>query len=177
VIGGRDDDEDRAAFERAMAGVKPIRAGKERAVVPKPRPAPTRRAPVAAKRAALLADGDDGSFRGSDIPREVLHDLRRGALELAREIDLHGLAARLAAQTVARAVESAFEDGIRGLRIVHGRGRHSPAGPVLRDVVRDTLCQAPLVGRVAAIAPAPSRMGGAGATLVWLRRRRNASKA
>jgi DNA-nicking Smr family endonuclease len=101
-----------------------------------------------------------------------LRKLRRGEPEADRELDLHGLEAREAHEDVAFELREAFDAGERCLRIVHGRGTHSPAGPVLKEALLEWLQEPPLAPLVLAFASAPPAQGGAGALLVLLRRRR-----
>ena len=101
-----------------------------------------------------------------------LRRLRRGEPAADRELDLHGLAAEEAREDVAFELRDAFDAGERCLRIVHGRGAHSPAGPVLKQALLEWLQQPPLAALVLAFASAPPAQGGAGALLVLLRRRR-----
>ena len=54
--------------------------------------------------------------------------------------------------------------------MVHGRGQHSLAGPVLKAALPDWLREAPLAYEVLAFAPAAAGHGGAGATLLLLRK-------
>ena len=111
-----------------------------------------------------------GLARGVDAAH--LRRLRRGELEIDRELDLHGLDARAAREDVGFELGEAFLAGERCVRIVHGRGTHSPGGPVLKEALLGWLSQAPLGDRVLAFASAPPAQGGSGALLVLLRRRR-----
>jgi DNA-nicking Smr family endonuclease len=111
-----------------------------------------------------------GLARGVD--RRHLDALRRGEIEEEAELDLHGLSARDARAALRAALDEAWSGGLRCVRIVHGRGRHSEQGPVLKASLADWLAEPPLDARVMAFAPAAGRAGGAGATLVLLRRRR-----
>ncbi|MCC6847144.1 MAG: Smr/MutS family protein [Deltaproteobacteria bacterium] len=52
------------------------------------------------------------------------------------ELDLHGLGVRDAVAATERFLAEAHADGVREVRIVYGKGRHSPDGRgVLREVV------------------------------------------
>jgi DNA-nicking Smr family endonuclease len=68
-------------------------------------------------------------------------------------------------------VEEAAVARRRAVLVVFGRGRHSgPAGPVLREVVIDSLCRPPLLARVLAFSSASPAQGGEGALVILLRR-------
>jgi DNA-nicking Smr family endonuclease len=90
---------------------------------------------------------------------DLLRKLRRGEWRVQDEIDLHGLNRSEAAHAVAEFLDQA--DGMRCVRIVHGKGLG-----VLRDVLRTAL---PARAEVLAFVEAPPAQGGAGATLVLLK--------
>jgi DNA-nicking Smr family endonuclease len=69
-------------------------------------------------------------------------------------------------------LEQARAAGQRCILIIHGAGLHSQDGPVLRSAVPDWLLTGPMAGEVLALAGAPPALGGAGASLVLLRRAR-----
>jgi DNA-nicking Smr family endonuclease len=105
-----------------------------------------------------------------------LKRLRTGEPAPDRDLDLHGLSVGEAREDVAYEVDDAWHAGERCIRIVTGRGRHSALGPVLRDAVIGWLQARPLADQVMAFASAPSSLGGPGALLVLLRRRRPARR-
>ncbi len=106
------------------------------------------------------------------IDRAHLRRLRSGEIAIERRVDLHGLSARVARTEVRRALLDAFESGERCVLVVHGRGAHSPEGPVLKAFLLKWLTERALARCVMAFASARPRDGGAGATYVLLRRRR-----
>jgi len=59
---------------------------------------------------------------------------------------------------------------VRCVRIVHGRGLHSEAGPVLREQLPGWLTGGRLADAVLAFARSPAQRDGGGSTLVLLRR-------
>lgn len=120
-------------------------------------------------------DGERVSGRASGIDRGRLEKLRRGEPAPDRELDLHGLTAAEAREDVTYEIQDAWHEGERCVRVVTGRGLRSPLGPVLRDGVIEWLQAPPLSQHVMAFASAPPALGGAGALLVLLRRRRGAS--
>jgi DNA-nicking Smr family endonuclease len=112
---------------------------------------------------------EQGDGRAADIAAKTLTRLRRGDPAPAREIDLHGLDARGAERHVREALERARRDGVRCVRVIHGRGLHSESGAVLRDRLPHWLVRPPLAEYVLAFAR--HRRDGGGSTLVLLRRR------
>ncbi len=106
------------------------------------------------------------------VDRAHLQRLARGETEVDLELDLHGLVAAEARTLVRATLREAYEDGDRCVLLIHGRGKHSPLGPVLRDALLTWLAEPPTDRLVMAFATARPDDGGAGATYVLLRRRR-----
>lgn len=104
------------------------------------------------------------------VDRATFRRLRDGRIEPEAEIDLHGLASRDARAHLEEGVADSRLAGRRALLVVHGRGQHSQAGPVLRAALPSWLREAPLAHQVLAFAPASAQRGGAGATILLLRR-------
>jgi len=117
---------------------------------------------------ATLLDTDDGlSFRRPGIGPDVLARLRRGQWSIQRQIDLHGMTRDTAREALAQFVRQAARDGLRCVRVVHGKGNGSPGRePVLKAKVRAWLVQKQ---EVIAFAQASAADGGHGALLVVLR--------
>ncbi len=112
----------------------------------------------------------EGLARGID--RAHLARLRRGEARVERRVDLHRLTAAQARRALAAELRAAFAEGVRCVLVVHGRGLHSEAGPVLRDGLAVWLTAPPLASLVMAFASAQPRDGGPGASYVLLRRAR-----
>jgi DNA-nicking Smr family endonuclease len=87
-------------------------------------------------------------------------------------LDLHGLHQPAARRAVHDSVARLWEGGGRCLLVIHGRGRDSEAGPVLKDALLEWLAEPPSGARVMAFSSARGRDGGVGATYVLLRRDR-----
>jgi DNA-nicking Smr family endonuclease len=178
--GAGSDDEDARAFEEAMRGTTPLdprerhgraptraaatgaRAGGERA-----RAAPTPEAGFTVEIA-----GDTVAGRAPGIEARQLRRLRAGTYPVEAHLDLHGSTAAAAAPALERFVASAEAAGRRCLLVVHGRGNRSSAdGPVVRPAVWEWLAGSRRArASVMAYTSAPPRLGGAGATLILLRR-------
>jgi DNA-nicking Smr family endonuclease len=77
-------------------------------------------------------------------------------------LDLHAFAPRDVASVVAEYLDAAHARGFSEVRLIHGRGIG-----VQRKIVQSVLARHPLV---AGFADAPPERGGAGATIVRLRR-------
>jgi DNA-nicking Smr family endonuclease len=114
----------------------------------------------------LLETDDTLSYRASGIGVDVLRRLRRGEWQLQKEIDLHGLRRDEAKEALAAFLRSATLQGLRCVRIVHGKGLGSPGKtPVLKGKVQSWLIQRESVLAFVQAKPAD---GGAGALLVLL---------
>jgi len=166
-------------FMRAAGAVKPIRAATRVPLAPMPPQ------PIAVQQqldqqrvlleaisdefdASTLLDTDDAlSFRRPGIGTDVTRKLRRGDWSLQREIDLHGLRREDAREALANFIRDAHRQGIRCVRVVHGKGLGSPGKtPVLKSRVQGWLIQK---SEVLAFVQARADEGGAGALVVLLK--------
>jgi len=153
-------------FQEAVAGAVPL-AGRDR-VGPAPmRGRRTDTAPTTAP-LAIERDGDRLFARAPGVSRAQLADLRRGRVRPEASLDLHGRTAAEAERDLRRFVLEAARARRRCVLVIHGQGRHSDGGAVLRDVVADALT-GPLSGAVHCLASAAPGDGGAGATYVMVR--------
>jgi DNA-nicking Smr family endonuclease len=114
-----------------------------------------------------LLDTDAGlSFRRAGIGPDVTHNLRRGKWALQRAVDLHGLRTDAARDVLGAFIREAHQQGIRCVRVIHGKGLGSPGKtPVLKDKVQRWLVQK---SEVLAFVQAQPSQGGAGALVVLL---------
>jgi DNA-nicking Smr family endonuclease len=168
----------REQFARAVGPVQPLKDS-GRAMRPAARIDATPRQRLADEAQALastlsdefdvstLLDTDDAlSFRREGIGADVLSRLRRGQWSVQRHLDLHGMTRDVAREALAQFIRQAARDGLRCVRIVHGKGNGSPGRePVLKAKVRAWLVQKEAV---IAFAQAPAQDGGHGAVLVLL---------
>jgi DNA-nicking Smr family endonuclease len=173
-----DPDDDAAAFAEAVRGTRAL-TGARRVppdlggrALPRRRPPPPA-PPVAYVGIALSVDDTAQGWiaRADGVDRRVLRKLRDGTIALEARVDLHGLTRAKALATLERFVSTARAAGQRCLLVIHGRGLHSgDDGPTLRDLVRESLTTGSLAGAVLACTTASASQGGAGATVVYLRR-------
>jgi DNA-nicking Smr family endonuclease len=172
VTAGRDrnDDEDRSAFSEAMKGVKPL-AGRGKSQPPPRNPVVSRPAPAETPvRFEITHSGERMEGRAPGIDAKQLRRLRSGGVPVDVRVDLHGLRGQRARAAVRAALIGAAEAGQRCVLVIHGRGRGSQDGPVLKQALPDWLAEPPLGARVMAFASATAADGGTGATYVLLRR-------
>jgi DNA-nicking Smr family endonuclease len=168
----------RSLFQAAVGTVKRLPEPRTASLKPAP-PAPNplqRMADEAnALRETLSDEVDVGrlldtdaqlSFRRPGIGPDVTHNLRRGKWALQREVDLHGLRTDAARDALGAFIREAHQQGIRCVRVIHGKGLGSPGKtPILKDKVHRWLVQK---SEVLAFVQAQPSQGGAGALVVLL---------
>ena len=164
------------------AAIGPVRRLPDVADVPRaPRPRATVAMREADERAALVesqrgdpardADriGDCVAWRRDQVSAQTLRRLKRAEFAIEDEIDLHATGERAAEDLPRRFLAEARDAAHYCVRIVHGKGLHSPQGPVLKGLVERVLSQR---ADVLAYASPPPAHGGTGAVLVLLAKRR-----
>jgi DNA-nicking Smr family endonuclease len=103
-------------------------------------------------------------------PRRM-RQLRQGKLAPEAKLDLHGLNRQEAREKVRFFLEDATFNGFKTVLIITGRGKGSPAGPVLRQFMESYL-SSDARAWVVEWGRAPARYGGEGALVVFLKGRR-----
>lgn len=163
----------------ALAGVTPL-APFNRASLLRPRPHP-----IAAQRQLDdqevmrdtlsdapawdqgLENGEELLFLRDGVSSQHLKKLRRGHWVIQDHLDLHGLTTPEARLLTAKFLAHCVREGLRCVRIVHGKGLRSPnREPVLKKKVAGWLAQR---DEVLAYCQAPQNDGGGGAVWVLLR--------
>lgn len=169
--------DERSAFRRAMAGVRPLKR-QNRVVAGPPRP-PARARNARAARLEVLNESLNGElveqpsgeveFRRPGVTAHTLRQLGHGRYSVAAEIDLHGMTRTEAREALKDLIVDATRAGLGCVRVIHGKGSGSgPGGPVLKAAVCEWLAR---WGDVVAFTSAKPRHGGTGALYVLLRRR------
>jgi DNA-nicking Smr family endonuclease len=170
---------ERNLFTLSVGPVQPLpdpRRVRTRPVPPQPEPRQRQRDEQAALRETisdefdvenLLETDDTLSYRRMEIGLDVVRKLRRGGWTIQAQLDLHGLRRDEARGHMAEFLRDALHQGLRCVRIVHGKGLGSPGRePVLKTRVRNWLAQRQ---EVLAFVQARPADGGAGALVVLLR--------
>jgi DNA-nicking Smr family endonuclease len=178
---------DAAAFRAAVRDVTPLAQTAAAAVLPKPKPRRRLRKAAASAPEDLDAAmplvgvlGDEGtsvadavsvdgilSFQRGGVRIQVMRRLRRGLYPIDDELDLHGLTQWAARNQLADFIARSRDDGLRCVRIIHGKGyRSGVRGPVLKTAVNLWLRRHM---DVMAFVSARAIDGGAGAVYVLLR--------
>jgi len=154
--------EERALWREAMRGVESY-GGRPR----DPAPASASSHPVAAPpRVKAKAEMPRGG-----LDRRSAERLRRGEMEIAARLDLHGMTQEEAHRALIRFLEGSYEAGRRAVLVITGKGRPDAEG-VLRRAVPRWLAEPRCRAVVLASSPARPRHGGEGALYVLLRRKR-----
>lgn len=169
----------------ALADVTPLPpANRARLARPRPKPIAAQRQldDLAVLRDTLsdvpawelgLESGEELLFLRNGISAQQLKKLRRGHWVIQDHLDLHGLTAPEARVLTAEFLAHCVRNGLRCVRIVHGKGLGSPnREPVLKKKVAGWLAQR---DEVLAYCQAPQADGGGGAVLVLLRGARSRS--
>jgi DNA-nicking Smr family endonuclease len=99
-----------------------------------------------------------------------MRQLKRGAIRISQELDLHGFLKDEALKRLERFLANAFSLGQEAVLVITGKGINSPEGPVLRGAVAECLREK---GKtlVAEVSKAPREMGGSGAFVVFLKKK------
>ncbi len=108
----------------------------------------------------------DEPRRGSAGRR--LRQLKRGAIVLSDELDLHGYVKDEALKRLEQFIVGAYRRGQRAVLVITGKGTNSAGGPVLQGAVAKWLRENGKA-MVAEFAPAPRDKGGSGAFAVFLK--------
>src|SRR5690606_21217760 len=110
------------------------------------------------------------AYRRDEVPEKVLKALKRGQYSIGGELDLHQMRAAEAERWLREFLAQSRAGGHACVRIIHGKGlRAAAGGSVLKALVDRMLRQR---ADVLAYASAPEAMGGTGAVLVLLARKR-----
>ena len=165
--------EDAALFRRTVGPVRSVddaRPAQSPAPARKPPPKPrsVRPPPASDPSFALAEAGERLSYLRPGLKARVLRDLRRGRHAVEDEANLRGMRAAEALRAAGDFIRSAREDGLRCVRIVHGKGLASAEGrPIIKGELDHWLRRHDAVD---AFCSAPDTDGGSGALFVLLRR-------
>lgn len=119
---------------------------------------------------ATIGAAEALAYRRDEVPEKVLKALKRGQYSIGGELDLHQMRAPEADRWLRVFLAESRAGGHACVRIIHGKGlRAAEGGSVLKALVDRMLRQR---ADVLAYASAPEAMGGTGAVLVLLARKR-----
>jgi DNA-nicking Smr family endonuclease len=165
------DPDDARILAEALADVTPLsEESRQRVVV---RSAPQRAAIGLPDRETSDHDSNvfnnwTSGYAASGVRRDRVRQLKRGEIPVERTLDLHGCTVEEALGRLRQFVAGCRSAGVRCVRVVHGKGMHSPSGGgVLRDRVWEHLTRRK---DVLMVEFAQLRDGGQGAVHVLLRK-------
>lgn len=104
-------------------------------------------------------------YQGPKINSRIMRQLKSGGIRVDAEFDLHGMPAIDAERHLKRFLADVYKERLHCIRIIHGKGTRSEAGPVLHNIVDKVLRQQ---GRIMAYCSAPQNQGGSGAVLALI---------
>lgn len=114
-----------------------------------------------------LSSGEELDYRFNGIQQSTFRKLKRGQFRVESELDLHGYTINTARDALSQFLLQCRNDGLRCVRIIHGKGWGSGnRGPVLKGRVDYWLRQRQ---EIIAFCSARPQDGGTGALYVLLR--------
>ncbi len=166
--------EEEALFRSAVSDVRPLSHDTAAMPTRQPRLPPRRRlhqTPVMSltePSETELTEADHLEFRRPGLQPALWRRLRRGEFPIQATLDLHGQTVDEARQRLAMFIRHGVEEGLKCVRVVHGKGYRSPGlAPVLKPRVAYWLSH---LGEVTAFISARPADGGTGAVYVLLKR-------
>lgn len=168
------DEEDIAAFRKAVAGIVPLPQKKVRIVSKKHSPREPTKAKINEEAINLneIDDLDEVSaedfiaYKQESISNKILRKLRKGQYNVEAILDLHGMSVEQAKTAVTSFLQQCLHKGMRVVLIIHGKGHHKPM-PILKNKLNHWLRKTHVV---LAFCSAASFHGNRGALYVLLKR-------
>lgn len=108
----------------------------------------------------------DSTHRKNGVKRQTLQKLIRGQFPLEDQFDLHHLNTHSGRIELLKFIAWSQQQGLRRIRVIHGKGLHSKQGPKLKLMTRQVLREHAMVMAFTSCKPAE---GGEGATDVLLK--------
>lgn len=172
-------DEDKALFREQMRTVTPLKK-----FTPKNTEQPTRPPAKIRRKESESVDytssyhlsdfisnavhSDDVlSYTRGSIPAKRFKALKNGQIPWQARLDLHGLHAEAAKEALCRFIKIQTEANNRCVLIIHGKGGHEGAPPVIKNLVNRWL---PQMDEILAFHSALAKDGGRGALYVFLKK-------
>ena len=171
-------EEEKSVFQEAMRNVKRITA--RQIILPVPKHYPFRKksqvqfeetaeAPLSDFEKVGPVSGDENiEFFRSGLQDKSLRKLRRGQYNVEAKLDLHGMTAEEAKETLYHFLLRCERDGTRHVLIIHGKGRNNTK-PVLKNKLNNWLRQ---LDQILAFCSATAKDGQSGAMYVLLKNQR-----
>lgn len=169
-------------FETAMKDVRKLPAGKPRIASARHsfEPVPTT-SPESERR--MLDSVLDESYRfntvnlpeymegySEDINPLTMEKLRNGEFSVQKVLDLHGFGSEEAEILFEQFLKDSIRSNLRCIKVIHGRGLKSKAGPVLKERLKEWIMRAMHRKWITGFSSAQMGEGGPGATNILLKK-------
>lgn len=105
-----------------------------------------------------------------DINPLTLEKLRKGEFSVQKVLDLHGYGSEEAELLFEEFLKEAIRSNLSCIRVIHGRGLKSKAGPVLKEKLKEWIMRAMHRKWITAFSSAQMGEGGPGATNILLKK-------
>lgn len=172
-------DEDKELFRAQMRGVNPLKHTNKitqpKATINTPLPRIKKKAEPPSIKDSYLSDYISESVLSNSIlsychpsiPSKRFRELRHGEIAWEARLDLHGLKTDNARAALSQFIQAQTAAGHRCVLIIHGKGGHEGAHPVIKNLVNRWL---PQFDEVLAFHSALPRHGSFGAVYVLLKK-------
>lgn len=107
------------------------------------------------------------------INLKTIKKIKQGKININRTIDLHGLYLDEAKEAFISELQFCFENQLKYIMFIHGKGRIRNSNTTIKTAIYNWLLQIP---NILGFTSAPRNMGGAGATIIYLRTKRKKDK-
>lgn len=107
------------------------------------------------------------SYFNSNVPSKRFRELKNGLIPWEAKLDLHGLKTEDARESLCHFIQNQSQTNRRCLLIIHGKGGHLGAPPLIKNLINRWL---PQFDDVLAFHSALAKDGGHGAVYVLLKR-------
>ena len=168
-------EEDESLFRSAMRGVKPLSQQNKVSFTPPPPRRKCKALPETETLQAPLSDfeketpvsGEDLiEFSRSGIQHKILRKMRLGQYNVEAILDLHGMHADQAKETLYHFLLQCSHRGATHILVIHGKGRTNLSKPILKNKLNNWLRQ---LDNVLAFCSAATKDGSSGALYVLLK--------
>jgi DNA-nicking Smr family endonuclease len=106
-------------------------------------------------------------FAKPGLREKELRELKKGSYRCQARLDLHGLNVEQAYAELITFIQHCQLQGMKCVRIIHGKGRHSETPAVLKNQINQWLRQ---MAEILAFCSAQAKDGGTGAVYVLLKK-------
>jgi DNA-nicking Smr family endonuclease len=172
-------DEDKALFREHMREVHPLKGkgAKIKTIKPKPSARPPKKPPkeLQTQQNHYLSDvlidtvfsETILSYCRPSLPHKQFKELKNGRIRWGARLDLHGVHAEKASELLLQFIQTQRQAHIRCVLIIHGKGGHLGAPPILKNLINRWL---PQIEEVLAFHSTLPKDGGNGAVYVLLKK-------